>query len=252
MEKLRKPYQGLLNIIRFNWHFYLLSLSFILILIGASIAFKNPYQTYVNLICLIVTFNIIISLFVSSYIYDFSGLYQFNWIEENNTELRIVNINAGFDESSVLLQYKFKNSRIAILDFYDPAKHTEVSIKRARKAYPSHKETISINTSSINLASNSADKIFLIMAAHEIRNTNERIIFFKELNRILKNDGQIYVMEHLRDLPNFIAYSIGCFHFYSKNSWNSIFKSASFNISKEIKLTPFVSTFILNKNGNSL
>ena len=102
------------------------------------------------------------------------------------------------------------------------------------------------------MESNSADKILLILAAHEIRNGNERIAFFKELNRIIKPTGQIYVTEHLRDTANFIAYNIGFFHFYSKKSWLDTFAKANLAISQEIKQTPFISTFILVKNGNPL
>jgi hypothetical protein len=78
----------------------------------------------------------------------------------------------------------------------------------------------------------------------------ERIAFFKELNRILKPEGKIYITEHLRDWVNFIPYSVGFFHFYSKNNWSKIVHSSDLKIEKEIKTTPFVSTFILTKNGN--
>ena len=90
----------------------------------------------------------------------------------------------------------------------------------------------------------------MFFAAHEVRNEQERIAFFKELNRILKPEGKIYITEHLRDWVNFIPYSVGSFHFYSKNNWSKIVHSSDLKIEKEIKTTPFVSTFILTKNGN--
>ena len=91
----------------------------------------------------------------------------------------------------------------------------------------------------------------LIFAAHEIRNEEERSLFFKELARILKPGGNIVVTEHLKDLPNFMAYNIGFLHFHSKRSWLTTFKSADLILKKETKQTPFISTFILCKNGNS-
>ena len=33
MENLRKPFQGILNIVRFNWHFYVLAAFFIGVLL---------------------------------------------------------------------------------------------------------------------------------------------------------------------------------------------------------------------------
>lgn len=92
----------------------------------------------------------------------------------------------------------------------------------------------------------------MILSAHEIRNEIERIELFKELNRVIKLNGQIYVTEHLRDFPNFLAYNIGFFHFHTKSSWLKTFNDANLKIRQEIKLTPFISTFILYKNGNTL
>ena len=43
----------------------------------------------------------------------------------------------------------------------------------------------------------------------------ERTLFFKELHRILKREGELVIVEHLRDLPNFLAYTIGFFHYWS-------------------------------------
>ena len=75
--------------------------------------------------------------------------------------------------------------------------------------------TRSINTSNIPLPEDSADKIFVTLSAHEIATDDERIAFFTALKRSLKPAGQIVVTEHLRDLPNFLAYTIGFFHFLS-------------------------------------
>ena len=248
---IRKPFQGVLNIIRFNWHFYVMAIVLVVVLVLVAGYFSKPLPLTIYLICIVISGSTFISLLTSIYIYDLSGLYELKWIDQQNSEKIIVNINAGFDETSELLQTKFKKAELIALDFYDPKKHTEVSIKRAREAYPPFPKTKQIQTSDLQLESNSADKIFVILSAHEIRDENERITFFKELTRVIKPSGQIYVTEHLRDANNFFAYTIGFFHFYSKGSWVRIFKNAELTIQREIKLTPFISTFILTKNGNT-
>jgi hypothetical protein len=91
----------------------------------------------------------------------------------------------------------------------------------------------------------------LFLAAHEIRNDSERIIFFKELSRILTPEGKVIVTEHLRDIPNFLTYNIGFLHFHSKATWYKTFATAGLAVNKEIKTTPFISTFILTKYGSS-
>jgi ubiquinone/menaquinone biosynthesis C-methylase UbiE len=252
METIRKPFQGVLNIIRFNWHFYVIAFFIVLFLIFVAKYFDEPISKIIYTTCILVVITTFISLLISFYIYDLSGLYSLNWLETQTTQAVIVNINAGFDETSMLLKDKFKNSELIILDFYDPLKHTEVSIKRARKVYPSFPKTKHIETSNLQLKDNSVDAIFVIFCAHEIRDNNERLIFLKELKRLIKPNGRIYIVEHLRDIPNFLAYNIGFFHFYSKTSWRHLFKLNNLNIKQEIKLTPFISTFILSKNGNTL
>jgi ubiquinone/menaquinone biosynthesis C-methylase UbiE len=253
MEALRKPFQGLFNIIRFNWHFYALSLGFALLLIF-SIEFLNPpYQIFALAFLIGVFVTTLVSLVVSFYVYDLSRLYELDWLEDadDSKKLKMVNINAGFDETSALLKSKFRNCELLVFDFYNPSKHTEVSIKRARKAYPPYPGTKSVKTDHLPLEDHYIDKVFAILSAHEIRDETERDLFFKELHRILKPSGQIIVTEHLRDPANFLAYNIGFLHFHSKASWFRTFSESGLLLRKELKITPFISTFILEKNGTS-
>jgi SAM-dependent methyltransferase len=251
MENVRKPFQGVWNIIRFNWHFYTLATLAIVVLLIISAFLDLHFQYVTYFICIAIFVTTLLSLLASWYIYDLSGLYNFAWIQAENAKTFIVNVNAGFDETSAMLKTKFKLAHLEVFDFYNPAKHTEISIQRARKAYPPYPHTQSIQTDAFPLANEVADKVFVIFSAHEIRDTKERILFFKELARIVKLDGQIFITEHLRDLPNFLVYNLGFFHFYSKQSWLHIFRSAKLNIKQEIKLTPFLSTFVLEKDGNT-
>jgi len=203
------------------------------------------------LMALLVLSGTIISLLVSYYVYDRSGIYELNWLNNRqiNTNGIIVNINAGFDETSVSLTQKYPQAELLVYDFYDPQKHTEISIERARKAYPPFPGTKTIDTTDIPLKPNDIDHIFLIFAAHEIRNEEERIIFFNQLQKTLKPGGTMIVTEHLRDLSNFLAYNFGYFHFFSRKTWEGDFKAAELEIADEFKITPFITTFILKKNG---
>lgn len=250
---MRKPFQGVANIIRFNWHFYLLSAAGLLLLTLTGSFFGGAFRFGLLIFSALAFASILISLIVSYYVYDLSNLYSLDWLGDLRFETgsKIVNINAGFDETSELLDANFPETELVVLDFYDPARHTEVSIKRARKAYPPFPNTEQVTTTKLSLRDNSADAIFAILSAHEIRKGDERILFFNELRRILKSDGQIFVVEHLRDLPNFLAYNIGSLHFHSRKSWLDIFEAAELIIKKEVKITPFITTFVLEKNGPS-
>jgi ubiquinone/menaquinone biosynthesis C-methylase UbiE len=250
---MRKPFQGVANIIRFNWHFYVLSAVVLILIIVAGNSFGGTIRFGLLIFSALVFAPILISLIVSYYVYDLSNLYSLDWLGDLRLETggKIININAGFDETSELLKAKFPETELVSLDFYDPAKHTEVSIKRARKAFPPYPNTEQVTTTRLPLRDNSADAIFVILSAHEIRKADERNLFFNELRRTLKPDGQIFVVEHLRDLPNFLAYNIGSLHFHSRKSWLDTFEAAELIIKKEIEITPFITTFVLEKHGTS-
>ena len=251
MEQMRKPFQGVVNIIRFNWHFYVLAIGFLLLMFFIRNNVDSSLHIYIDIVCIITVGTTLITLLVSFYIYDLSGLYKLNWIQQAKANGITLNINAGFDETSTLINDRLKPSDFIVLDFYNPQKHTEISIKRARKAYPPFPGTMEVNTNKLPFEENSADNIFVIFSAHEIRNDDERILFFQELKRILKPDGEIYVVEHLRDTVNFMAYNIGFFHFHSKESWKKTFRGAGLNLKNERKITPFISNFTLVKNGTA-
>ncbi len=250
MEIARKPFQGVLNIIWFNWHFYLIAGFLLLVLFFIHDLLPQTIQCLIFIFSIATSYTIIISLLISCYVYDFSGLYHLGWLE-NHDNKKILNINAGFDETSTIIRCKYKNSSLSICDFYDPQKHTEVSIKRARKAYPPQPDTISVETKLLPFNDHTFDTTLAILSAHEIREEEERIQFFKELNRITTKNGQIIVTEHLRDWKNFLAYNIGFLHFYSKATWMKTFEKANLTIKKELGVTPFIRTFILEKNGNT-
>ncbi|HMG16198.1 MAG TPA: hypothetical protein VK590_12160, partial [Saprospiraceae bacterium] len=126
MERIRKPFQGLWNIIRFNWPYYIIS--FGLLILGFYIIrfLVEPYQDFAFVLFLMIAMVIIISLLVSFYIYDLSEFYTLNYLNKISLNPKtIINIHAGFDETSKLFKEKYTDADLKALDFYDPIKHTE-------------------------------------------------------------------------------------------------------------------------------
>lgn len=245
MELTRKPFQGVYNIIRFNWHFYV---GFAVVLFGVLLLIPVLPDTVQQLAfwgIAIASITVVASLLVSWWVYDHSDLYLMPWLK-TMPQGRVLNINAGFDETSILIEQLHASYELEIGDFYDPLKHTEVSIERARKAYPQHPKTIHVSTSRLPFPDKHFGACVAMLSAHEIRNDAERIRFFEELRRVLTTNGKIYVTEHLRDMPNLLAYSLGVFHFYSRRTWQTTFLAAGLTLTDEVKTTPFVTTFILS------
>ncbi|RZK52430.1 MAG: hypothetical protein EOO91_19355 [Pedobacter sp.] len=131
------------------------------------------------------------------------------------------------------------------MDFYNSAKHTEISIERARKAYPPYPNTMLIETTNIGLSAKTIDCVFVILAAHEIRDMQEQIIFFRQMKQALRDDGKIIVVEHNRDIYNFLVYNFGCFHFFSPRRWKEVFKNAGLALMQVKKITPFINIYYL-------
>ena len=246
MEITRRKLQGVLNILSFNRHFYVFGLGVLAILFASRLLFKWN-DTVFWLVIIAFLYGLLMPLIVSAFVYDFSGFYNYNWLNnhiKDDIEVKqIVNINAGFDETSFIIKNKFPHADIKVFDFYNAKQHTEPAIKRARKVSLVYPDTQQIASSSIPLKDNTADIIFLLSAVHEIRSHEEKIQFLKECNRLCKPEGKVIMVEHLRDFPNFLAFSIGFTHFFSRNTWKNAFKCAGFSSFQETKFTPFMSVF---------
>jgi len=245
MEKRRK-FQGALNILSFNRHFYVSGLGVLAVLIASYPLIEWPGILF-WLIMAAFLYGLLMPLIVSAYVYDFSGYYSFQWLKNliSNDEgvQLIVNINAGFDETSFIIKNKFPHSDLKVFDFYNAKQHTEPAIKRARKVSLVYPNTQQIASNLIPVKNNSADIVFLLSAAHEIRSNEEKVQFLKECYRLCKPGGRVIMVEHLRDFPNFLAFSVGFSHFFSRSVWKNAFERAGFSSFQETKFTPFMSIF---------
>lgn len=247
MDKKRRPLQGVLNILSFNRHYYVIGLG-ILIMLSISRYFFVWPQPLFFFILFALLYGLIMPLIVSAYVYDFSGFYEFKWLDQvigtDEKAAVIANINAGFDESSFIIKSRFPLADVRVFDFYDLKRHTEPAIKRARKVSLTYPNTQQISSNAIPLNDRTVDIVFLLSAAHEIRSNAERVTFLQECHRACKPGGKLIMVEHLRDIPNFLAFSVGVTHFFSRETWKSAFRKAGFSSFKESKFTPFMSVFI--------
>ncbi len=245
----RRKFQGVLNILSFNRHFYIAGLGVLALFIGCYLFMKGPDFIFWIIITAFL-YGLIMPLIISAYVYDFSNYYKFDWLNNivrNNERIKsVVNINAGFDETSFIIESKFPQSDLKVFDFYNARLHTEPAIKRARKVSLVYPDTEQIASNIIPLKDNTADIIFLLSAVHEIRSHEEKIQFLKECHRLCKPGGKVIMVEHLRDFPNFLAFSIGFTHFFSSTVWKNAFKRAGFSSIRETKFTPFMSIFSCN------
>jgi SAM-dependent methyltransferase len=246
MEQKRRPFQGVLNILSFNRHFYVFGLGVLLLLVVSHYFFHWSDPIF-RIIIAAFLYGLTAPLIVSACVYDFSAYYELDWmtrlIAEPQKLRTVVNINAGFDETSFIIKSKLPQSDLRAFDFYNARQHTEPAIKRARKVSLVYPNTQQVASSSIPLADRSVDLVCLLSAAHEIRMHEEKIAFLKECHRLCTEGGKVIMVEHLRDFPNFLAFSVGFTHFFSRSTWKDAFRRAGFSTFRETKFTPFMSIF---------
>ncbi|MCX6320035.1 MAG: methyltransferase domain-containing protein [Bacteroidetes bacterium] len=246
MEIKRRHFQGVLNILSFNRHFYVYGLLTLTLITVSKFIFSWPDIWYWIIVAAFI-YGLFMPLIISAYVYDFSGFYQFDWLKNMKLEDRKgmlnLNINAGFDETSYIIKSILPESNLQVYDFYNAQQHTEPAIIRARKVSHVYPNTMQISSASIPLADHLAENIFLISAIHEIRHHSERVQFLKECRRVCKPHGKVIMVEHLRDFPNFLAFTIGFTHFFSRNTWVKAFKEAGFTSIEQTRFTPFMSIF---------
>ncbi len=138
---MRKPYEGMLNILLFNWPQYVRAMLVALTLVVATMIIPLPRWL---LILLYIgasgaVYFLVTSLVVSYVVYDHSPLYRWTWLKKLFTTepQRIANIHAGFDESSEALRALFPHADLTVVDLYDPVRMSDPSIARARQYRPS-------------------------------------------------------------------------------------------------------------------
>lgn len=236
-------------VVVFNWHFFLLA--GLACLVGLAAIWLIPIawlQACIGLGVIAAVYFLIVSVIASYFVYDHSDLYKLrHWpdrvIPEGSTSATLV--HAGFDPASRKLIKKYPDLQWTVLDFFDPDTTTETSIRTARKLFPPVQGEIQIKASNWPLQDSSQNVIFIISAAHEIRDDQERASFFKEASRCLTPTGRVVVIEQLRDLRNFMVFGAAVLHFLSYRTWRTSFQAGSLYPIEEFWMSPWMKTFVL-------
>jgi len=255
----RGRFHGAIQIVRFNWPWYLAAIVVTVVAVvksGAVFAALATVATPLSralalaavLAALTADFWLLASLVVSHVVYDRSALATGEWMTASlSGEPRSIGVfHAGLDETSPHVSRLFPAARVQVFDFHDDTAMSEASIERARRIAGNRAST-PIRFASIPLEAGALDAALVVFAAHELRKGNDRATFFLELARVLRPEGDLVVVEHLRDVWNFLAFGPGAFHFFARDRWLSAFKDAGLTVDREARITPFVAQFSLRK-----
>lgn len=243
-------FQGVAQIARFNCPQYVAGAACVTIAALAVTLLSPPrWMSWILAAGIgLAAFEMIASLVVSHIVYDRSKLQRWDWaaaaLGERPTHW--INIHSGLDESSAAFRRIFPGSHGRVFDMFDPREMTEPSITRARNAHAGD-QSERVDFRHLPIADASADAVFLMLSAHELRKHESRVALLSEVRRLLALGGRVIVAEHLRDLANFIAFGPGFLHFHSRATWLSAIADAGLCVENEFSITPFVGVFVLRR-----
>lgn len=236
-------------VILFNYQKILLGIIVSILLFGLSFWISSDSIILIlRILSGLIILNIIASLVASYILYDNSDLYELNnlkgIIDWEKTENAIL-VHASFDPLSKRLEEKYPNLNLTICDIFGNRHEQEKGIETSKKVFPPNSREIKIKPNNLPFKNQSQDVILAITALHEILDHEQRVLFFKEAKRILKDGGVIIVSEQFRDFTNLIFFNIGAFHFLSQKQWKKAIKSAGLNIIDNKKITPFANMLVV-------
>lgn len=244
-------FEGVAKIVRFNTRFYIGSALGVVSVVLLLTFLKLPgwLEGVAVVGTALMLFWTLSSLLVSWYVYDHAGVTRWEWMRPGlrRAPPRWANIHAGLDESTASLRRLLPGTDGVVVDIYDPTTMTEPSIARARRMYPTTEPFQVGSAKALPLPDGDRDAIFLLFAAHELRDPASRTQLLREAHRVLSHDGRIILVEHLRDLPNFAAFGPGFLHFHAGRSWLRSIGEAGFEVVEQRGVTPFVRCFTLCK-----
>lgn len=246
---VRRPCQGVLQILQFNWQFYLAAAAALSVALLAAPFLPGLMRAVLLIGVTPALFWLMSSLLVSWYVYDRFPLYDLNWIPRALSRMprRWLNVHCGFDETSGLLAAVFPEAAFEVVDIFDERVMTEASIRQARRMKHGAVAATPARFDKLPFGSGTFDAAFCIFAAHELRQDCQRVTLFLEIARILTRDGELVLMEHSRDAWNLLAFGPGFLHFFSQRAWRKTAAEAGFRVHTKLSMTPFVQAYVLRR-----
>ena len=239
------------KIARFNWPWYALAVAVSAAAVGSIASGALPQRwTGLAVVALVVAdFWLVASLAVSHYVYDRSPVSRGAWLAgvSSTAVRRAAVFHAGQDEASAIATRLLPTATVETFDFYDPGRAGSPSLERARARADSRARAMAPER--IPLQDGTLDAALVVFSAHEIRRPELRTAFFRELARVVRPAGRVVVVEHLRDVWNFLAFGPGAFHFLSRTTWLDGFASSGLAVVGERSCTPFVRVFELGRRS---
>lgn len=206
--------------------------------------------TLLALLSAAIVLNILLAVVASYILYDRSALYKpkelFADLKIKDSD-RAIFLHASFDPVSRELEELIRPENLKVYNIYGNRHEDEKSVRISNRVFPAHPADQVVDPAALPDPTNSVDYIFAITSLHEILAQSDRVRFFEEAKRVLKDDGTLIVCEQMRDLTNFLFFNIGVFHFVSLGDWKAAISEAGLRLRRQQQITIWGTVLYLSK-----
>jgi hypothetical protein len=187
------------------------------------------------------------SLAVSHYVYNVSALRRGEWARSLAAAGAgpWISIEVGIDPTIDLSA--FPVTLAARFDVFQGGRAGGASTERARRLATSMEGTLPAAADALPMRAHSCGTMLLLFSAHEVRDRQLRDRLFSEVRRVLAPRGRLLLVEHVRDLPNFLAFGPGFLHFESRAEWVRATRAGGLELKLEQRITPWVVAMALEE-----
>jgi SAM-dependent methyltransferase len=237
--------QGMLDVLRYNARFYVLAAAAALLAaFAAAQAAAPPLRLALGAFAAVTGVFMVTSLAVSHHVYDRSPLRGWSWLAPRLSRAPAgwVVVHAGLDGASAELRRIWPAVAGLVLDVFAADQMSEPAIAQARLRRPTA-PSVRARSGALPLAPASMDLAVLFFSAHELRRAADRQQLFGEICRGLAPGGTLVLVEHLRDVPNTLAFGPGALHFLARREWLRVAQAAGLRLRDETPITAFVRAF---------
>jgi hypothetical protein len=235
---------GLGRVVAFNWPKYVMAALLLVFGFGVAAFSSGPALVALLLGIAVLIYGVVASLIATWWVYDHRAeeLYQAIASEHAAGDPWIM-VHAGLDESQGRLDTLIGAAakRIDV----GPASDQSPSLERAHRLMGRDGErwngTLACETASIGFA-------VVLFGIHELSPTDSQSLL-AELQRVVRVDGTIAIVEHLRDIPNGFVFGPAALHFSTGRRWKTAMSQAGLVKQRAKRVALFVTVFSVKSPG---
>jgi SAM-dependent methyltransferase len=233
---------GLGRVVCFNWPKYATAAFGLILFVAVAVGTKGQFTWLAAVLGGILLYGIVASIAATWWVYDGSPMSNWQWVADElaGTSAWTL-VHAGFDESGGKLA-ALLGPPIAEFDIGPPVGSEERSLRRARHLLGTNGQHLANGT--VPLPTASVEAVVCLFAVHEVRNIEIEAKLFAEFVRCLTPSGKLLVVEHARDLANFVVFGPAIMHFGSPRRWHRSILASGLRIAADRRQAVLVHTLV--------